>query len=278
MAILGTDISFTFSGGSSNSDSDASLGGESSSIPITSQRLFSDVTPDQSTDGFVDYRCFYLHNENVSDSLYNSELSISYTVPGDVVVELGFYTNNERQTLTVLVANAIVSGSFELTYTDVDGDHDFTVAWDAVNSTWASNLQTAIRTVSGLEDVTVNVNSSYVDETIYNLTFEIDFIGVAGLRYHDLLAVKTNSLSPATSLGVSRAVSGGPINSEADVIDVSTTIPNGVVFIDPEEVFDIGELKALDSIPIWVRRTVPAGTLASESDGFTFRLAGNPIA
>jgi len=273
MTILATDITFTFSGGAGNSDPDASLGGESSLVPITSQQLFADIEPEESNDGIVDYRCFYLHNENLDDSLYNSKLSISDTVPGDVAVELGFFSSNERQTVTVLSANLITSGSFELTYSDVNGNHDFVVAWNNDDATWAGNLQTAIRTVPGLEDVTINVNSSSS-----NITFEIDFIETAGLRFHDLLVVKTNSLAPATSVGISRTVAGGPINSEADIIDFPTTVPNGIEFIDVSEIFEIGELKPLDSVPIWVRRTVPAGTEAQESDGFTFRLSGNPVA
>lgn len=276
MTLVATDITFTFSGGSSNSDPNASLGGESSSIAIPGTVLFSDVTPDQSTDGFIDYRCFYLHNENVSDSLYNAILSIFYTVPGDVVLELGFYENTERQSITVLEANLIASGSIELTYTDVDGEHDFTAAWDADAAVWAGNLQTAITAVAGLEDLTVSVSTSYVDETTYNLIFEIDFVGTADLRYHDLLVLKTNSLSPTTSVGISRSVAGGPINNEADEIDVSTTLPNGVTFIDAEDTFEIGELKPIDSVAVWVKRTVPAGTPAMENDGFTFRLTGNP--
>lgn len=273
MAIQSTDVTFTLSGGSSNSDPDASLGGESSVIPISGQRLFSDVTPEESTAGLIDYRCFYLHNENVSDSLHEASLAIIYTAPGPVVVQLGFYSSRERQVLTVLNSSSITSGSLELTYTDATGDHDFTVNWNSDSSIWAAAIQAGLNAISGLEDVIV---TDYAASS--NITFEIEFFGTSDLRFHDLLAVKTNSLSPTTSVGISRAVAGGPINSESDEIDVSTTIPNGIVFIDDSEFFDIGELKSLDSVPIWVKRTVPEGTEASESDGFTFRLSGKPVA
>lgn len=270
MTIESSDITFTYSGGSSNTDPNESLGGESSSQVITSQRLFSDVTPAQSTNGLIDYRCFYLHNEHEVDSLYECVLEIASVIESDVDVTLGIYSSNERQTLTILNATFVSSGSFVLTYTDIDGDHDLSVNWNSNFSTWASNLQTAIRSISNLENVTVSASTSGL-----NLTFEIDFVGSASKRYHDLLVIKTNSLFPTTSMAIIKSVNGGPINNEAPEIDVSTTAPTDVTFVSSQ--VSIGDLRPLDQVPVWIKRTVPANAEAVEDDGFTFRLAGNPI-
>lgn len=275
MPITQTDITFTYSGGGSNSDPDESLGGESSSIPITSQALFSDVSPEESESGLVDYRCFYLHNENVSDSLYEAAVEIVQT-SGSATIQIGVYENDETQSITILSPGSVVSGDFTLTYTDALGDHNLVVAWDSNVDTWGDNLQTALRAIAGLEEVVVFV--LFVDGSPSYLIFQIHFAGTAGQRYHDLIAMSSNDLSPATTVSISRNIAGGPINSEATEIDVATTLPNGVTFLDPDEALELGELKSLDSVPIWIKRTVPAGSEASEGDNFTFRLSGKPVA
>lgn len=275
MPITQNDITFTYSGGNSNSDPDESLGGESSSIPISSQTLFSDVSPEESEGGLIDYRCFYLHNENVSDSLYETTIEIVQT-SGNSIIQIGVYENNEKQIITVVSPETITNGSFTLTYTDALGDHNFVVHWNSDVDVWGNNLQTALRTIAGLEDVVVT--TFFTDGSSSSIIFEIEFAGTAGQRYHDLISMYSNNLSPATTVGISRLVAGGPINSEATEIDIATTIPNEVSFYDPHEILEIGELKSLDSVPIWIKRTVYAGEEASEGDNFTFRLSGRPVA
>jgi hypothetical protein len=274
MTVLVTDLVYTFSGGSSNSNPDESLGGDPSIQPILSQRLFSDVSTSQAADGIIDYRCIYLHNANSFDTLFNTQLFVVYTVPGEVTVDLGFYIANERQVMSVLNYVSITSGSFVVTYTDTSGGHDLTVNWDSNPGNWASNFQTALRTVSNLENVTVNANVS-----LENLTFEIDFVGAAANRAHDLIVLKTNSLSPTTTVGITRSVGGGPTNSIADEIDFATTTPNSPIFTGTsiEAPVVIGDFRPLDAVPIWIRRTVPAGTAPIPNDGFTIRVAGNPV-
>lgn len=267
MTISKLDILYTFSGGSSNSDPNRSLGGEPSDQPLLDQQLFSDVSTVQSTNGLTDYHCFYFHNTNTMNTLFNSEISIS-VIPGDVIMQLGVYSNNERQIVFISNAVNITSGSFVLTYTDVESNYDLEIQWDTDFSVLANNLQTALRTISNLEDVIVNVNLNTPD-----LNLEIDFLGVAGFRYHDLITLKTNSLS--TTIGIEKTVQGGPINNVAVEIDVSTTIPSGVVFsLNP---FTFGDLRPFDFVPVWIKRIIPAGTAAIEDDGFTFRLSGTPI-
>lgn len=278
MSISTNDITFTFSGGSFNNDPEQSLGGEPSVQPILDKRLFSNISQEQSASGFMDYRCFYLNNDNISDAIFNAKLYVSYIVPGDVTVKLGFISNNERQTFTILDATAVTGGSVDLTYIDADSEYDVAVAWNADFAVWTNNLQTALQSIPNLEDVVVNaIQSDGFSGS--NLIFEINFLGSSSMRFHDLIVVKTNSLSPATTIGVTRTISGGPINSAAGEIDVSTTIPYSVNFIETSyaEPFLIGDLRPLDSIPVWVRRTVPIGSVAIENDSFTFRLSGNPI-
>jgi hypothetical protein len=80
--------------------------------------------------------------------------------------------------------------------------------------------------------------------------------------------------SQTTTISVVKSVSGGPINRIADVIDVDTTTPNNIVF---NTTASVGDIRPLDSIPIWIKRTVPANTPAVENDGFVLRIKGDGI-
>lgn len=266
------DITFTFSGGSSNSDPDRSLGGDPSLQTIVNKRLFDDVSETETKTGNVDYRCFYAHNESNVDTLYDTEVYIAYTVPGDVTVKVGFDFENERQNLTVVNAAFIFGGSFVITYSD-STNHDLTVNWSANLSTWAANFQQALRTINNLENVFVSAFTSN-----NNVIFEIDFFGTSSSRYHELIVLKTGGnhllATQITSISIVKSVNGGPINRIADIIDVDTTIPNNIVFYDT---ITIGDLRPLDSVPIWIKRTTPPNTTAVENDGFTLRIKGRPI-
>lgn len=275
MPVTDSDISFTFSGGGTNANPDLSLGGDPSVQPIVNNRLFDDVEESEAKNGVIDYRCLYLHNDSAISSLYNAQVYVVYTVAGAVSVQLGFDFSNDRQNVTVTEADTITAGSFTLEYSDAASQYDIIVAWSSSLSTWATNFQTAIRAITNLEDVTVSASWSGT-----SVVFEVDFVGVAEGRYHEPMVLKaggnnlTASGSPAIS--VVKSVDGGPINRIADEIDVDTTTPTNIVFTS--STVSIGDIRPLDSVPIWVRRTVPANTEAVENDGFTLRIRGDAIA
>ena len=272
MTLLSSDINFTFSGGSTNTDPNQSLGGEPSIYPISYNRLFDDVTESQAKSGIVDYRCFYINNESNSDSLYNALIYVDYLIPGDVTVKLGFEIRNERQNLTITNAPFVTGGSFVLIYTS-DDNYEFVVNWDSNLSALVSNLQAAIQNISKLEDVIVSGFSSG-----QNLIFEIDFLGNASKRYHELLLLKTNGnnlmSSQPTTINIVKSVSGSPINRIADVIDVDTTVPT---FVEFSNQINIGSIRPLDSIPIWIERTVSSNATPVENDGFVLKIRGNAV-
>ena len=61
MAIAASDLEFYLSGGGSNSNPNAALGGVISSSAITNasdNNLFDDVTGDEADSGETHYRCF----------------------------------------------------------------------------------------------------------------------------------------------------------------------------------------------------------------------------
>jgi hypothetical protein len=85
MAIVAGDIDFRLSGGSSNSDVNASLGGVKSSTEVTTNvaaNLFDHVSGTESAAGDTEYRCIYFHNSHGSLTAQNSKVYITSNTPG----------------------------------------------------------------------------------------------------------------------------------------------------------------------------------------------------
>jgi len=69
MPITATDINFYLSGGATNTNPNASLGGAISTTQITDatlNNLFDDVTGAESSAGDTEYRCFYVKNDHAT--------------------------------------------------------------------------------------------------------------------------------------------------------------------------------------------------------------------
>lgn len=80
MPIVASDIHFRHSGGASNSDPNADLGGAESSNQITDAtngNLFDDVSGAESAAGDIEYRGFYAHNNHGSLTLQDARIYIS---------------------------------------------------------------------------------------------------------------------------------------------------------------------------------------------------------
>lgn len=268
MPIDKTKIRYVYSGSGSPTSPQLSLGGEPSLLYVTGTNLFGNVSADQATGGRVDYRCVYLINENSTESLYNTTASLYYDAPGDVTVDFGFFFQNERQYIFVATFTAgTTTGSFTVKYTNAQGNSSFTVNADTIGNMTAS-VQSGMEGILGAGNVTVSGSQIPGNP----LTFQIDFVNKAGNRFHDLLEIIANSLSPASTVTVQKSSNGSPVNSQADSIDVDTTAPNLVTFDTTDAL--LKEMKGLDVIPIWIRRTIPAGSAAVENDGFIIRVSG----
>jgi hypothetical protein len=106
MPIVAADIDFRLSGGASNSDVNASLGGAKSSTEITDatlHNLFDQVASAESAAGDTEYRCFYVHNSHGSLELQAAKVWIQTQTPSaDTSVEIALGTsaiNGTEQTV-----------------------------------------------------------------------------------------------------------------------------------------------------------------------------------
>lgn len=106
-AIVESELEFYFTGGASNSDPDASLGGVVSSNTLTDasdNNLFDDVTGDEASSGDTEYRCIALQNDNGSITLKNSKLWFTTnTTSGDDTLNIALAAtglNTQPETLS----------------------------------------------------------------------------------------------------------------------------------------------------------------------------------
>ena len=90
MAIISTDIQYRLSGGASNSDPAASLGGVKSSTAASN--YFDDVSSAEASAGDTEYRCVYVHNAHATLTLIGAKVFIQTNTPSsdtDVAIGLG---------------------------------------------------------------------------------------------------------------------------------------------------------------------------------------------
>lgn len=100
MAITSSDIEYRLSGGASNSDPAASIGGAKSSNAAPAG-IFDDVSSAEAAAGDVEYRCFYVHNNHGSLTLTDARIWIQTQTPSgdtDVALALGNAAMNATET------------------------------------------------------------------------------------------------------------------------------------------------------------------------------------
>lgn len=91
MPVTASDIKFRLSGGSANSDVNASLGGVKSSVDAVN--YFDNVSSGEAAAGDIEYRCIYIHNNSSTNSLLTAKIWIDTNTPSaDTTVEIGLGT------------------------------------------------------------------------------------------------------------------------------------------------------------------------------------------
>jgi hypothetical protein len=282
MAIDPANIIYTYSGGINNANSEKSLGGDSSVIPIGGKRLFDDVSEENRRSGIEDYRCFYVHNYDNENSLYNAVFSRTYSVIGDVTVQIGFNPIDEVQTFTITNPVNITGGFYFVLYYQTNAQYSY-VTWYNDYNVMATNLQTAIRSMNVydangdriFQDVVVDALQSYSPT---EWTYNFNFIDKAGKRYYETLYADSGVLTGSgIDFNFNKLINGSPINFAADIIDNGTTPPNLMSFSDDPSDF-LCDLRPNDFVSVWIKRTVPSNTTAIVDDGFTFNVTGDAVA
>jgi len=269
--ISASDIVFTLSGGATNTDPDESLGGDPSAFALTSgiNNLYNDISKAECKDGHTDYRCIYVFNNNATDSFYNIVAALTPTAGGATKT---FGVPIATDTQKIIVTGSITGGSFTLTYdpSDPDCDDDVTVNWSPITVVWSANLQNALNALPCLSGVVVTATA-----VAGKTTFYINFEGADNYKQHPLLTLKTSALLPSSTIVISKMVDGGPINNIASTIPNDLTVPAGITFGATD--INIGTLNHGDGFPVWIKRSIAAGSTGVYGDGLNLKIDGSPI-
>ena len=114
MPIISTDIVYRLSGGASNTDVNASLGGAKSSTSVGTglHNLFDVVGSAEAAAGDTEYRCVYVHNNHGTLTMQSTKIWISSNTPStdtSVEIALGSSAVNGTET-SVANENTAPSG------------------------------------------------------------------------------------------------------------------------------------------------------------------------
>jgi hypothetical protein len=104
MAIVATDLKFYLSGGGSNADPNASLGGAISSVQASSN-LFDDIGTAEAAAGESEYRALFVKNTNATDTAYATKIWIaSNTIATSTALQIALADEGVANTIET-VAN-----------------------------------------------------------------------------------------------------------------------------------------------------------------------------
>lgn len=114
MPITSSEVQFRLSGGASNTDTNASLGGVISSTEWTST-LFDNVSAAESLAGSVEYRCIYVANTNTSLDMIDAKVWIQDNTPStttSIAIGAGSSAVGETEQTVVNESTAPTAVSF----------------------------------------------------------------------------------------------------------------------------------------------------------------------
>jgi hypothetical protein len=153
-----------------------------------------------------------------------------------------------------------------------DGD-DFTVEFSSNTQQLALNFQQQLIDLGLLGViVTTEAKTGY-----YNIL--INFESDSGFKYHPLISLVSNNLSPSTEFFINKIQDGSPINIIVPKTQSILSEPENITFdlITPINPIYLASLKPNEGIPIWLKRVVPAGTSKSGALNFQFKIKGRII-
>jgi hypothetical protein len=250
-----SDINLVFSGGVQNTGQKDSLGGFPSALPPGDGKnnLFDNVTAKQTTQGWTDYRCMYVFNDN-DNIRFDLTLYISYLSEIGATVSLGLLLQNEVQ--SIRFTDVPTGGTFTISVQGLKSD---TITWNDNPTILAANMETAIKAFT---DCSVTSSGSN--------TYQITFKGRMSNKALTTLSITDNALTPGSiNPVIAKVTMGSPINTIAPDTGDQKTPPTGIPFTTPlTPGVLIGTLFPSEGFPVWVKRIVPPGFEAVEEDGF----------
>ncbi len=268
------DLSIVLSGGSSNVNPNLSIGGFPTPVSILNDslnNLFSDITPEQASEGREDYRCVYLFNDASGDNstIYNIIIWTKEQLENGSTIEVGITDQNESQRILLASQDGVTpinGGSFDIIYEGFS----INTTYNSDLTAWALDIETKLLDLENEDGENLIDGVTVVPQIAgaASIVFDITFTGLDAKRNTELFEITNNLITPVTDITVSTLQDGSPINTVAPLLDIDTTPPANVLFFDPtiDTPISIPKLKSGDGFPIWFKRTTPAGSAAVPAD------------
>ena len=252
------DILYLFSGGSSNSNQEKSLGGSVSSyqVPGSVNNLFPNIDESQQSTGILDYKCFYVFNNSLVNIFDNVNIYIENNLSILPILTLGVKKTNSIQ--EIVITGSITGGFIILGISNLQ---TYKISYSGSPISYGAEIENALNNL--LENISVVVLTTFTSNIQKH---QITFVGPFGFRAQDSIVVIQNSLiSSGQSIPQiqSNYISiGSPVNTQAGNVLSTYNAPEGVTFFDTNKdvSVEIGTLLPGDYFPVWIRRNVPAGT------------------
>lgn len=248
-------ISLVYSGGAQNTNPDRSLGGFPSptSINTNKNNLFDDVSPTETSQGKIDYRCLYIFNDD-TDFSHQITIFVEYLKEPGATIEFGVIIQNAVQGINF--SPAPPGGDFRISIQEFETD---VITWNNDSTVLASNIQNALNSIT---QCSVSVVSQY--------NYRITFMGILGNKSLSTLSITHNTLGMTPT--VSQVTVGSPINTVAPDTSIESVVPTGISFVSAEfPGVTIGTLNPSEGFPLWFKRTITAGFDPVEGDGFVLK-------
>jgi hypothetical protein len=264
-------LTFVLSGGVINQDPDLAVGGPPSPTIIDDSinNLFADVTGTQTNTGYIDYRCFYVFNDNEEDYV-NFKAWIGNQTPSGSSCLIGVLLRNEIQEIQFV---NVSGGSFKLS---VDGHTTDTIAFTYSPYLMEAALQSAFRLLPNAEQCLVTSQGGE--------KYSVEFAGINKNTAYPMITFGENNLLPDEPLlpagaQFTRFQGGSPVNTIAPDAGAITTPPTGIVFSEPDanSSFLIGTFRVGAGFPVWIKRTTDPETIAIASDTITVAFEGDRV-
>jgi hypothetical protein len=255
LPIQPTDISFRFSGGTNNQSPTNSIGGAMSAYSpstYTMENLFPSVNMSGSHAQVIDARCLYVVNTNLLYTLKDVSLFVENNANSNVVMGM-----NLRPTVQRLVMYPFNFGG-EISFKYEHNGCVATVPSGTSQQEFAINLQEKLAEIPELENVTVSIPMAN--------TYDINF---NDYRYSPIQVLE-NTMLPEGEVTAEMFMlnAGSPVNATAP--------GSNITYFSATDVVQLPDLLPGDFIPIWLKRTIPKGTLASSKTSFKLKVLGRP--
>jgi hypothetical protein len=196
---MGGIMSWLHSGGAFNKEPDNDLGdypstfsisGVPSNIPEDNSNmmnnLFRDIMPEEAQHGLVDYRCFYIWNNNIDLAITTPSISLETCDDCDTTILYGSALQNDIQMITITCtgdADELMPDTGGFAIFQCEFGPPFTIYWTSA-AQFGSDLQSAFVNIPWCGDVSVTGSNPYT----------VEFLGQVGTRNVQLIRVVQNDL------------------------------------------------------------------------------------